>query len=436
MLEDEGLAEDIHLHLQSIGKYVKAMDIVHYLDTPAMKECLNRKKTISLATAQRWMLKMGYQWSRDLKGQYVDGHKCEDVVKYRQEVFIPAWKKVERRMCTWTNKNLVEDTGTLPQSHERHTVVWFHDESTFYANDWHKARWVHSSETAVPYPKGEGTSEMVADMISADYGWLRLPDGSESVQVLFKAGKAREGYFTNEDILYQATNAMDILEKHYPNEDHVLVFDNATTHMKWADNALSARRMAKFTPKEGNNWLLSVTKIDANGKPTYGPDGKVLKEPVQMENATFADGSPQSLYFGPDHPQAGVFKGMAVILQERGLTEESKLRAECPKFKCKPAETKCCCRRVLYSQPDFIAVKSLLETHCEARGFSVIFLPKFHCELNFIEQCWGYAKRIYRHFPPSSKEADLEANLLEALKSVPLTSMQRFVVSFQLLKTL
>ena len=106
MLEDEGLAEEIHLHLQSIGKYVKAMDIVHYLDTPEMKERLDRKKTISLATAQRWMLKMGYRWSRDPKGQYVDGHEREDVVKYRQEVFIPAWKKVEGKMRTWTNEDL------------------------------------------------------------------------------------------------------------------------------------------------------------------------------------------------------------------------------------------------------------------------------------------------------------------------------------------
>ena len=224
----------------------------------------------------------------------------------------------------------------------------------------------------------------------------------------------------------QATIVMDILEKHYPNEDHVLVFDNATTHTKRADNALSARKMPKFTPKDGNNWLLSVTKTDSNGKPIYGPDGKVLKEPVQMEDALFANGSPQPLYFGPDHPRAGTFKGMAVILQEQGFTEESKLRADCPKFKCKPGETKCCCRQVLYLQPDFVAVESLLETHCKARGFSVIFLPKFHCKLNFIEQCWGYAKQIYRHFPPSSKEADLEANLLEALESVPLTSMRQF----------
>jgi hypothetical protein len=44
MLQDEGLAEEIHLHLQSIGKYVKAMDIEHYLDAPEMKELLDCKK--------------------------------------------------------------------------------------------------------------------------------------------------------------------------------------------------------------------------------------------------------------------------------------------------------------------------------------------------------------------------------------------------------
>jgi len=70
-------------------------------------------------------------------------------------------------------------------------------------------------------------------------------------------------------------------------------------------------------------------------------------------------------------------------------------------------------------------VKSLLEITCEARGFTVLFIPKFHCELNFIEQFWGFAKRIYCHYLASSKEADLERNVLVALESVPLESMQR-----------
>jgi hypothetical protein len=85
-----------------------------------------------------------------------------------------TWKKVEGKMRTWTNEDLVA-TGALPQPHECHTVVWFHDKSTFYAHDRRKARWVHKSETAMPYTKGEG---------------VRSPDGSESVRVLFKAGKA------------------------------------------------------------------------------------------------------------------------------------------------------------------------------------------------------------------------------------------------------
>jgi transposase len=70
-----------------------------------------------------------------------------------------------------------------------------------------------------------------------------------------------------------------------------------------------------------------------------------------------------------------------------------------------------------------VGVESLLEAHCHAGGFEVMFLPKFHCELNFIKQCWGYAKWKYREFPPSSKEADLEKNVLAALEMVSLVSM-------------
>ena len=80
---------------------------------------------------------------------------------------------------------------------------------------------------------------------------------------------------------------------------------------------------------------------------------------------------------------------------------------------------------MLYNEPDFVGVQSLLEIACEARGFRAIFFPKFHCELNFIEQCWGYSKRIYRELPASSKEADLERNVLQALDSVPLVAIHR-----------
>jgi transposase len=151
-----------------------------------------------------------------------------------------------------------------------------------------------------------------------------------------------------------------------------------------------------------------------------------MKIKVRMANGHFADGTPQPLYFPEGHERAGVFKGMATILQERGFGDMSKVRAECKEFKCAPGATDCCCRRILYNQPDFANVPSLLEITCKARGFKVIFLPKFHCELNFIEQCWGYAKRLYRLNPESSREDVLQRNALEALEAIPIDTMRRF----------
>jgi len=111
-------------------------------------------------------------------------------------------------------------------------------------------------------------------------------------------------------------------------------------------------------------------------------------------------------------------------LQERGI-DANKLKAQCKGFKCKEGETDCCCRHILFNQPDFAHVPTLLETLCSRRGFKVIFLPKFHCELNFIEQCWGYAKRLYRLYPLTKKDEEMEANVHKALLAVPIECMRR-----------
>jgi len=208
---------------------------------------------------------------------------------------------------------------------------------------------------------------MVADFVSADYGWLKSPDGKQQARVVFKAGKACQGYFTNDDILNHASVAMDILKTHYPDEDHVLLFDNATTHLKQADDALSAQKMPRNVPKDNKNWGVEVNVTGENGKPVYGADGKVLKKTVKMGDGRFADGSPQSLYFPDDdekHP--GKFKGMANILAEQGFAHTSRIQAECPKFGCAKGVTNCCCRHMLFNQPDFVGVESLLEPHCKA----------------------------------------------------------------------
>jgi hypothetical protein len=79
---------------------------------------------------------------------------------------------------------------------------------------------------------------------------------------------------------------------------------------------------------------------------------------------------------------------------------------------------------------DFMEVESLLETNCKGHSFEVLFLLKFHCELNFIEQCWGFTKHIYHHYLASSKEADLENNILVALEYVPFKNMCQYGIEF------
>lgn len=420
------LREALNAHLSSIGKHVCAIDIVDFMSKPETLKEFDLEKGIKISTAHHWMRRLAYRWTKVPTGQFVDGHEREDVVAYRRDVFLPAMAQYDFEIRQWTSNGEEVSPPHPPEHPELRTVIWYHDESTFYAHDRRLVRWVHETEDPVPRAKGEGVSLMVADFVSADYGWLRSPDGTESAQVLFKAGKQRDGWFTHEEIIEQISKAMAILRKHYPNERHIFVFDNATTHRKRAADALSARRMSLHPTRPNNPMFgVEVNEIDeATGRPTYSPDGSIIKKKIRMADARFADGTPQSLYFPEGHTRAGTFKGMANILTERGINITG-LKAQCLDFKCAPPALECCCRRILYNQPDFRDVESLLETHCREQGFKVIFLPKFHCELNPIEQCWGYAKEVYRKFPPSSSEADLEVNVVKALNAVPLLSIRR-----------
>jgi hypothetical protein len=59
---------------------------------------------------------------------------------------------------------------------------------------------------------------------------------------------------------------------------------------------------------------------------------------------------------------------------------------------CDPTiEGGCCGHSLLALQPDFLAQKGCLE-EVQARNHGLIFYPKFHCELNFIERLWCATK--------------------------------------------
>ena len=93
------------------------------------------------------------------------------------------------------------------------------------------------------------------------------------------------------------------------------------------------------------------------------------------------------------------------MLKERGLWQKG-LVADCATcknerkrgYKGVPdrSHRNCCARRIVKFQPDFQEQKNSLEELVEARGHVCLFLPKLHCELNFIEMVWGRAKYILR----------------------------------------
>ncbi|KAJ3710183.1 hypothetical protein C8R42DRAFT_648907 [Lentinula raphanica] len=59
------------------------------------------KQPISLRTARRWLIKMGWSYSVVKKGVYMDGHEREDVVRYRQQEFLPTMLEFEHRMAKY-----------------------------------------------------------------------------------------------------------------------------------------------------------------------------------------------------------------------------------------------------------------------------------------------------------------------------------------------
>lgn len=150
-----------------------------------------------------------------------------------------------------------------------------------------------------------------------------------------------------------------------------------------------------------------------------------------MRCGTLPNGEVQSLYFANDHPSmAGWFKGMKQIIHKRGLWLEKGLPAQCHDFKCPPNHTDCCCRHVLYLQPDFISQKSQLEELIESCSHICNFYPKYHCELNFIEQYWGATKKHYREAPQPKTTREMEDTVKNSLDKVPMIHIRRFFAIF------
>ena len=79
-------------------------------------------------------------------------------------------------------------------------------------------------------------------------------------------------------------------------------------------------------------------------------------------------------------------------------------------------------------QDDFKEQKSLLQELYENAGHLCLYYPKFHCELNFIEQYWGNAKFRYRETPLTTNDNEMIKNMWDCLDAVPVESIRSYSI--------
>jgi len=127
------------------------------------------------------------------------------------------------------------------------------------------------------------------------------------------------------------------------------------------------------------------------------------------------------MVFPEDHPDySNKPKGIKFALTEHGRYQ-SELRGKCQSW-CEDGATACCNKQILEFEPDFQAQKSLVRETIEDASHLCLFLPKFHCELNFIEFFWGKVKKYIQDNCDETFET-LKRNIPLALQSVQLSTI-------------
>jgi len=185
-LEDEGVAQEIQKRLSEKAKtgFIKTEDLCEIVASDSIQGMFLqlgiKKPSISLSTAQRWLEKLNWKYRNKSNGMYIDGHKRDDVVAYR-DAFVNRWAEYERRFHIWNDADVGATLARPP--HPLPLILVTHDESTFYQNDQRKTCWGHQDSRPTPQPKGEGQSLMISEFLTTEWG--RLCNGDRCVDLPF-----------------------------------------------------------------------------------------------------------------------------------------------------------------------------------------------------------------------------------------------------------
>lgn len=214
--------------------------------------------TLTTRSAVRWLHRLGFDYKEVKKGLFKDGHERQDVVDYRQNVFLPTLEGLKPRFLEWdatgemvrTPQEIFQETGLPP------LVPVTHDECIFYVNDRPTFVWTEK-DSMLLRKKGHGAGIMVSDFITP-IARLHAPF-SISDEVLCQHGLDRrnvieyvkfggETWWTNELMLAQTINyAIPLFELAFPGCQALFHFDNARNHLAFSKDALRAYKM-NFNP--------------------------------------------------------------------------------------------------------------------------------------------------------------------------------------------
>ena len=340
------------------------------------------------------MHELGFEVVSKKKGTFVDGHEREDVVEYRikflRRMVCLGFLNPDNAPTEEAKIALPSDLHAPPTEVIEKTIVLFHDETTFQANEDQPTLWAEKG-TNVMRPKSRRSGIMVSDFIGEKHCYLELtqeeyeearrtdPSIRKHARETLDYGEAKEGYWTSERFMTQIEEAVKIAEVKYPRESGrkvVWIFDHSSCHAAMPVDALDASKM----------------NVNPGGKQRDMRDG-------------FWDGKDQKMNYA-----LGVAKGTRIVLEERGIDTRN-MNAE--KM-----------RKVLGSHPDFKNEKSRIERFLvEEKRHIMVMLPKIHCELNPIERVWAQAKRYSKAYCNYSFRS-LKNIIHPALDSVTLENVQ------------
>jgi len=418
LLKDELVKKGVLDYLQSLptGKVTpkKLRATVNTEILPGL--LITPKKPISVRTATRWLIKLGWRYTHVKKGVYMDGHEREDIVKYRQTIFLPSMEKFEARMVHYEGPELKRVEPTLNPG-EREIIPNFHDESSFHANEAVNSLWLRKGEQPL-WKKGRGHLIHVSAFINPETGRLVSLDDHgkvvrDSTKIIYP-GSGGDAWWDSAQLLKQMEDAIQIFETAHPGKQSLFIFDQSSAHASLPHDALKAFEMNK---SDGGKQRCQRDTIIPDTNPVAEHRGKVQK-------MTLPDGRP---------------KGLQRVLQERGFNVHN-LRAKCSPV-CPVDNLQCCLARLLSQQDDFKNQLSMLETFINSRGHECIFLPKFHCELNPIEMVcvylsfsncltslkyWGWCKYRYREEDKKTFQEAKDA-VRKYLEACPTEVICRFI---------